>query len=461
MKNFDYYINEDSYNDLDNEKCYSDLSNAIKCKTISKINQDEMDFNEFHKLQEYLKKSFPIVTSLSDVEIINKGSMIWHIKGNKDLKEVLFMAHLDVVSIVEGTIDDWDYDPFSGKVTEEFIYGRGSEDIKCMVIAYLEALEYLFSKGYKNKHGIYLCFGHDEETLGGKGQEKIRDTLKSRQVQLEFVLDEGGSIEDGKVFAIDNPLATINIMEKGYADLEVKASSIGGHSSNASSNTSLGRVGKAISLLEDYGFKPYLNNLTISMFSTIAKYTSNLELKKFNKDDKNTYQDFIEYLSNNDEFRKYVVTTTASTMLRGASESPNVLPRDVWANVNYRLLDNVSCNDILVNAKQIMIDNNVNVNVKLGNHTNASKISKTDSYDYKLICNTINKFYKNVVTIPSMICGGTDCFFYNDLCDNCYRFVPIFNDLEKCGNEHNTNERCQKKAFIHGIKFMIDMMKEL
>ena len=148
MKNFDYYINEDSYNDLNNEKCYNDLSNAIKCKTISKINQNEMDFNEFYKLHAYLKKSFPIVTSLSDVEIINKGSMIWHIKGNKDLKEVLFMAHLDVVSIVNGTLDDWDYNPFSGKVTEEFIYGRGSEDIKCMVIAYLEALEYLFSKKY-------------------------------------------------------------------------------------------------------------------------------------------------------------------------------------------------------------------------------------------------------------------------------------------------------------------------
>ena len=60
-----------------------------------------------------------------------------------------------------------------------------------------------------------------------------------------------------------------------------------------------------------------------------------------------------------------------------------------------------------------------------------------------------------------MVCGGTDWRFYNDISDNCYRFSPIFNDFNKCNNVHNVNERCQKRAFINGVKFIISLVENM
>lgn len=78
----------------------------------------------------------------------------------------------------------------------------------------------------------YLAFGDDEETLN-LGAKAISDHLKAQSVTLEFALDEGGGkIESGAAFgAPDISIAHVDLMEKGYADLELSVRSIGGHSS--------------------------------------------------------------------------------------------------------------------------------------------------------------------------------------------------------------------------------------
>ena len=65
---------------------------------------------------------------------------------------------------------------------------------------------------------------------------------------LEFVLDEGGGkIESGAAFgAPDLSFAQVDLMEKGYADLELTVRSIGGHSSRPYGGTSLAHLACAI-----------------------------------------------------------------------------------------------------------------------------------------------------------------------------------------------------------------------
>ena len=74
--NYKYFINDELYADLNEEKAFLDLSEIIKCKTISNPNQELMDFNEFDKLHNILKHNFPLVVKNSEIEIINKGSIL-------------------------------------------------------------------------------------------------------------------------------------------------------------------------------------------------------------------------------------------------------------------------------------------------------------------------------------------------------------------------------------------------
>ena len=456
--NYKYFINNDLYSDLNEEKAFLDLSEIIKCKTISNPNQELMDFNEFNKLHMILKNNFPLVVKNAEIEIINKGSILFHLKGeNEKLPELLLMAHIDVVPVVEATVNEWDYPAFSGQITDEFIYGRGTEDIKSLVICYLTALEYLLSHDKKLTRGVYLAFGHDEETLGGKGQLQIKNLLQERGVKLEAVLDEGGGIEKGDKYKVDSLLATINVMEKGYLDLQISATSKGGHSSKPGFHTSLGRVAAAITALENNQFKPMLNQVVKCTFEILAPYIKDEKLKKYATNIDEYENELIAYCYNDPDLSPLVYTTTAATMLDGGSNGANVLPGPVNAVVNFRLLDSVE--DCMKHFKNVITD--PEVTIKNLNSIDASKISNINSFAYNILEETINEFYKDIVVVPGLICGGTDCRFYNDICDNCYRFDPIFNDFDKCHNCHTVNERCQKKAFIHGIKFTIKFIEKM
>src|SRR5690606_8971036 len=81
--------------------------------------------------------------------------------------------------------------PFSGKVADGFVWGRGTLDDKVGVVGILEAVEALIASGFEPRRTLYLAFGHDEEVSGLNGALKIVQHFRQRNLTLEFVLDEG------------------------------------------------------------------------------------------------------------------------------------------------------------------------------------------------------------------------------------------------------------------------------
>ena len=67
-------------------------------------------------------------------------------------------------------------------------------DDKVGVLGILEAVEQLIAGGFQPQRTIYLAFGHDEERGGEAGAAKIAKLLRSRAIELDFVLDEGMNI---------------------------------------------------------------------------------------------------------------------------------------------------------------------------------------------------------------------------------------------------------------------------
>jgi len=76
------------------------------------------------------KLGFPSIHSskLVKLEMINGLSLLYSIEGtDKSLKPYLLMSHLDVVP---AEADKWDVPPFDGVVKDGYIYGRGTLDLK-------------------------------------------------------------------------------------------------------------------------------------------------------------------------------------------------------------------------------------------------------------------------------------------------------------------------------------------
>ena len=248
---------------ISNESVYRKLSKAIQIKTISHSDPGKINYDEFIKFRKMLKQQFPKVHSILKLEVVNNYSLLYKWEGyDQKLKPGLFMAHIDVVPIETGTEPEWVHPPFSGKIADGFLWGRGSMDIKIQLITMLEACENLIEKGVRPERTLYFAFGHDEETNGKNGALKIVEKLKSENIELLFVNDEGGCINRGNLKSIKSPVAFIGIAEKGFLNLQIKIMGKGGHSSTPPEHSTLGIAARAICKLENKKMKVRFTDIT-------------------------------------------------------------------------------------------------------------------------------------------------------------------------------------------------------
>ncbi len=88
--------------------------------------------------------------------------------GSGEGRSLFLVAHTDVE--LPGAKELWeDGDPFSGKVKDGKIFGRGSGDDKSGITAQIMALEEIKRAGYQLKGDVILCNVVDEEQGGGNG----------------------------------------------------------------------------------------------------------------------------------------------------------------------------------------------------------------------------------------------------------------------------------------------------
>ncbi|XP_051932842.1 aminoacylase-1-like isoform X2 [Hippocampus zosterae] len=108
---------------------------------------------------------------------------------NPNLKSVLLNSHTDVVPVFQ---EHWIHDAFSAfKDAEGNIYGRGSQDMKCVTIQYIQAVRRLKAEGQKFLRTLHLTFVPDEEVGGEKGMETFVRHPEFQKLNIGFALDEG------------------------------------------------------------------------------------------------------------------------------------------------------------------------------------------------------------------------------------------------------------------------------
>ena len=455
----EYFAGEERYRDLDKARAVEHLAEAIRCRTINYADRSLTDYSEFDRLHELIKKSFPTVVAAGSFEVIGHSILITIPGTDESLLPCLYMSHQDVVPVVSGTEGDWTYDAFTGMVEDGFIWGRGTLDIKEMVFGILEAAEYLLSRGHRFQRTAYLAFGDDEETLN-QGALAIAELLQSRGIRLEFVLDEGGGmLEDGACFGAPGTcVSLINMMETGYADLELSVESIGGHSSRPWGGTSLEHLAKAITAVADHPYSPHLPEAMAVMFRTLAPSITEEPLHTLVQDVSGNSEAIAAWCAGKPETFAYVETTIAPTVIEGGSAACNVLPQNMRAVINFRLNEGDSVEELLEHARKIIADDTVTLRYLQAN--NPSATARSDGLGYHALTEVLSEFYPQVAFVPAMTAGATDARRYESICDTCLRCSPFISESEDVRRGvHGTDERISVRSYIQGIRVLIRLME--
>ncbi len=430
------------------------LSQAIKFKTISNRNSELVDWNEFEKFHKFLDEEYPLVAKNLTKEIVPPANLIYRWEGtNPNLKPIALLAHQDVVPISKGTEGDWEHDPFEGFDDGEFIWGRGTLDMKNHLIAVMESVEALLEDGFKPERDVYLLFGDNEEVVANaeNGAADIMNTLKNRGIELDSVLDEGGAIIPINVPGVlpNKYLVGIGVAEKGYSDIEIVATGKGGHSSQPPKHNALGELACAIKALEDHQFKSSFNQLMNDLMDAVARectypvrlITCNIPLLK---------PVLLQVFKSIPFGACFVRTTTAVTMAQG-SPAANVLPQRASATVNFRAMPGTTKQDLVDHIRKVTKNNNLEVNIL--NTKEASKFSPTDSRTFKIIGELCKNLEPNSIIAPYLVMGGTDAYNYEPICENIYRYAPFRVSVELLRGTHGTNEKIPVACLEDALKF--------
>ncbi|HUA70638.1 MAG TPA: M20/M25/M40 family metallo-hydrolase [Solirubrobacteraceae bacterium] len=136
-----------------------------------------------------------------------------------------YLGHVDTVL---ADPSEWKHDPWSGDVTDGFLWGRGALDMKSQVAAEAVAGAALARGGWRPQSGtLKLVFVSDEETGGDVGAHWLTDQHPDR-VRCDMLLNEGG----GDVFEWgDGRRYGVCCAEKGIFRFKLIARGVAGHAS--------------------------------------------------------------------------------------------------------------------------------------------------------------------------------------------------------------------------------------
>ena len=446
-KQTSYALSEDT----DRIDTYSDkLSRMVQIETISDRNDPEIEkFLAFHKLLEEL---FPqVFATCEKVEI--DGNLLLKWKGQSSSEPIMLISHMDVV---EAT-GEWKYPPFSGTIAEGKIWGRGSADTKCSLMAFLQAAEEMIAEGYVPACDIYLGSSCTEE-IGGSGAPKLANWLKEHGVHLFMLCDEGGSIIQDPIGGVKGHFAAVGIFEKGYGDVKFIARSNGGHASAPGKNTPIPRLAKFISAVEKktpfrVAFTPAVN----AMFTRLAPYTGNFGLRLVMANlwlFRPLLKKVMPMIS--PQAAAMLQTTIAFTMQSGSS-GYNVLPQEASVCANMRYIPHQgtdeSINIITELAKQFGLETEV---IYRGYPSSSLDL---EGEAFAITQNTIKTCFPGIGILPYVVTGGTDARFYDDVADNCVRFSPVNYGPEQLAGMHGLNENIEAGCLPGAVDYYKEIIK--
>ncbi len=440
---------------LTDEDALEALRCALSFPTVASSDPAATDHGPFEALIAALAARFPRLHEAAAPTRLASDALLFHWRGRSSEHPVVLMAHLDVVPI--NPDDAWTHPPFDGVVENGVIWGRGTLDCKGSAVAICAAAERLLESGHVPARDIWLSFGCDEEVSGDAAPAAV-DELLRRGVEPWFVLDEGGTLASDAFPGVDRPLAVIGVTEKGIVDLELHATSTGGHASMPPAMGATERLARAITRLRRRPFPARIPEPTLEMLRIVSDHAHGplaLATRHATRLRRPLARAFTRL---GPETAAMARTTTAVTELRG-SPAANVLATTASATVNMRVMAGESVASAVERVRRVVDDDEVTVTVRSADEP--SPLSPTDDAAYRLIADTVAEVMPDAVAVPYVMMAATDARHFHRVWPRVYRFTPFRMTPSQRESLHNVDERLEVSSFVEGIRWYRRLIESL
>jgi len=357
------------------------------------------------------------------------------IKTETSGKTLLFYDHYDVQP--PEPLEKWTCEPFSGRITNGKVYGRGASDNKGNFVSRLKAVQTLL-KVTGNVPVNIKFFVEGEEEIGSPNLEplikKHRDLFSADVAIWEF----GGTDRRGR--------PNLYLGLKGVLSVELKASGASRdvHSANAPViPNSAWRLAWALGLLKDKEENILIEGFHENVLSPSPEEIECLKNIPFEEEEFKKELNLKEFLQNKSGLKAleallYQPTCTINGFVSGytGKGSKTVLPHEASAKLDFRLVPNQNPTEIFQKLVR-HLDKHGFGDIEIIRHgsTEPTKTPINDPF-VKLVAKTAEKVYRKKAVIYPAGCSHPEA------------------------NTHAPNENLKIDSYIEGIKFISALISD-
>ena len=380
-----------------------------------------------------------------------RGNVFVRLPGaDRERGALLIHGHLDVVPAEAA---DWSVHPFSGAVSDGYVWGRGAVDMKDMCGMMLAVARHFKRAGITPPRDLVFAFVADEEHGGKYGAQWLVANRPDLFAGVTEAIGEVGGFsvtlpcKDGG----DRRLYLIETAEKGLLWMRLTARGRAGHGSMVHDDNAVTAIAEAVAKLGRHEFPLVLTDTVAQFLVAVGEQTG----YEFDPDSPDL-EGAVAKLGPIGRLIGATLRDTANPTMLTAGYKANVIPATAEAVIDCRVLP----------GRQAAFEREVDDIIGPG--ITREWISELPSYETGFDGLLVDAMNAAIVAVdpdarivPYMLSGGTDAKAFAQLGIRCFGFAPLRlpPELDFAALFHGVDERVPVDALQFGARVLEHFLK--
>jgi acetylornithine deacetylase/succinyl-diaminopimelate desuccinylase-like protein len=371
-----------------------------------------------------------------------RPNLVARLPGEGKAAPLLLHGHVDVVTTEN---QEWQQPPFDGVVDGGFIWGRGALDMKGGVAMMLSAVLRAKAEGAATPGDVVLAIISDEEAGGDYGAKFLVSQHGEHFAGIRYAIGEVG----GFTFHLGGQrFYPIGVAEKGVCWMRATLRGPGGHGSLPVRGGAMAKLARLLRGLDERRLPVHVTPPARLMIEGMASQIGGLNGLLLGQLTNPFLTDWVlDRLGERGRaFDALLHNTVSVTGLHG-SEQVNVIPSEVTAELDGRLLPGFGPADLIVELHQLV---GQEVAFEVTRHEPGP--GETDMGLFDTLAGILKEMDPGGAPIPLLLSGYTDARVFAGLGIQTYGFNPMQlpEEFEFSKLLHAADERIPVEAVAFG-----------
>jgi acetylornithine deacetylase/succinyl-diaminopimelate desuccinylase-like protein len=367
---------------------------------------------------------------------------------------LLLYGHVDVVP---AKAEEWTHPPFAGTVADDYVWGRGSLDMKGAVAMMLSAFIKAKVEEVELPGDVVLCILSDEEVLGDFGARFMVENYEALFKDIRYALGEFGGFS---LYVAGKKFYPIEIAQKQKCGIKATIKGPAGHGSSFVQGGTMAKLAKMLEKLDQNQLPVHITTAVQQMFSKMADslgFPQGFIIRQLLNPKRTDF--ILKRLGEKGAiFMPMFHNTVNATIVRGGDKI-NVIPSKIEVELDVRLVPGSTPEEVLQEIQGIIGDK-----IQLEVLFYDEGPGEPDMGMYETLAWILKDLDPEGIPVPLLITGSTDGRFFSRLGIQTYGFIPMQlpDDLNFSRTIHSADERIPVSSLAFGTEAIYRaMMKHL